>query len=68
MKPMLKAPGSKRLKLKESELLSIVAFKINLRSYNLAADPPHAPELMLPRIFACVRRYQTLCATKVKQC
>jgi hypothetical protein len=36
MKPMLKAPGSKRL-LECDRLLSNFAFKLNLRRYNLAA-------------------------------
>jgi alpha-tubulin suppressor-like RCC1 family protein len=34
MKPMLKAFGTKRLKLKCGILLSTSAFKINLRRYN----------------------------------
>jgi len=34
IKPMLKPPGTKRLKLKYDELLSNVAFKFNLRRYN----------------------------------
>ena len=33
--PTLHAPGTKRLKLKYHELLSSVAFKFNLRRYNL---------------------------------
>ena len=33
IKPTLKAPGTKRLKLKYDELLSNVAFKFNLRRY-----------------------------------
>jgi len=33
MKLTLKAPGSKRLKLKSDKLLSNVAFKFNLRRY-----------------------------------
>jgi hypothetical protein len=36
MKPMLKAPGTKRLKLKRDIPLSTSAFKINLRRYNVA--------------------------------
>jgi len=35
MKPTLKAPGSKRLKLGYDELLSHFAFKFNFRRYNL---------------------------------
>jgi hypothetical protein len=35
-RPMLKAPGCERLKLKCDDLLSTVPFKINLRRYNLA--------------------------------
>jgi hypothetical protein len=34
MKPKLKAPRSKRLKLKYDDLLSNFAFKFNLRRYN----------------------------------
>ena len=34
IKPMLKGPAAKRLKLKPDELLSKVAFKFNLRRYN----------------------------------
>jgi hypothetical protein len=33
--PVLKAPGMKRLKLWEDELLSNFAFNLNLRRYNL---------------------------------
>jgi len=35
LKPTLKEPGSKRLKLKCDELLSSFAFNFNLRRYNL---------------------------------
>jgi len=35
MKPMLKAPRTKRLKLKYDEMPSNVAFKFNLRRYTL---------------------------------
>ena len=38
IKPTLKAPGTKRLKLKYDEPLSNVALKVNLRRYNLAGD------------------------------
>ena len=34
----MKAPGTKRLKLGHDELLSSVAFKINLRRYNVAYE------------------------------
>jgi hypothetical protein len=34
MKPTLRAPTLKRFKLKESELLSRFAYKLNLRRYN----------------------------------
>jgi hypothetical protein len=37
--PTLKAPKPKRLKLKYDETLSIVAFKSNLRRYNMADLP-----------------------------
>ena len=33
MKPKLKPPGTRRLKLKHEELLSNFGFKFNLRSY-----------------------------------
>jgi len=36
IKPTLKAPGTKRLKLKYDELLSNFAFDFNLRRYNEA--------------------------------
>jgi len=35
MKPMLKAPGTKRLKLRYEEQLSNLAFKFNLRRYSV---------------------------------
>ena len=38
IKPTLKAPGTKHLKLKPETLLSTSAFKINLRRYTLALD------------------------------
>ena len=34
IKPTLKAPGTKRLKLKYEQLLSTVGFNFNLRRYN----------------------------------
>ena len=34
IKPMLKAPGTKRLNLKHNELLSNAGFNFNLRRYN----------------------------------
>ena len=38
VEPMLKASGTRRLKLKHDEPLSIFAFKINLRRSNLGAS------------------------------
>jgi hypothetical protein len=38
MKPMLKAPGTKRLKLNYDELLTNVAFNIRLRRYTRGGD------------------------------
>jgi hypothetical protein len=38
MKPTLKAPGTKRSKLKHDEPLSSSAFKFNLRRYNQVPD------------------------------
>jgi hypothetical protein len=42
-KPTLKAPGTKRLKLRHDHLLSSFAFNSNLRRYTL--DPPPKPEV-----------------------
>jgi hypothetical protein len=54
MKPKLKPPGTKRLKLNYDEPLSTFAFKFNLRRYikHVAALSPHlrvepARQLML---------------------
>jgi hypothetical protein len=41
MKPKMKPPGAKRLKLKCDILLSNIAFKFNLRRYSVAADLGH---------------------------
>jgi len=41
MKPMLKPPGTRRLKLNCDKLLSTFAFKFNLRRYNMAALDRH---------------------------
>ena len=55
IKPMLKAPGTKRLKLKYNKLLSSFAFKINLRRFTLAhgraegGDMPAAAALYYSR-------------------
>jgi len=38
MRPMLKAPGTKRLKLKYHKLLSSFAFEFNLRRYSTATS------------------------------
>jgi len=43
IKPMLKAPGSKRLKLEYDELLSNFGFNINLRRYTWARRRPQWP-------------------------
>ena len=40
MNPTLKAPGTKRLKLKNDELLSNFGFKFNLRRYIMAGEVP----------------------------
>ena len=40
IKPTLKAPGTKRLKLKCADLLSSLAFKFNLRHFTLVPPPP----------------------------
>ena len=41
MKPTLKAPGSKRSKVKYDKLLSILAFNFNLRRYIVALHDSH---------------------------
>jgi hypothetical protein len=41
IKPTLKAPGTKGLKLKYDELVSNFAFKCNLRRYIKAANRMH---------------------------
>ena len=38
IKPTLKVPGTKRLKLKHDKLLSTFAFNFNLRRYNTAEE------------------------------
>ena len=43
MKPTLKAPGSKRLKLEHEKLLSNFAFNFNLRRYTEVAPPAPSP-------------------------
>ena len=40
IKPTLKAPGTKRLKLKYDEPLSKFAFKLNVRRYTKDTDDP----------------------------
>jgi hypothetical protein len=40
IKPKLKAPGTKRLKLTYDQLLSSFAFKFNLRRYNKVFEVP----------------------------
>jgi hypothetical protein len=42
MKPTLKPPGAKHLKLTCVEVLSSIAFNFNLRHYNLA-EYEHSP-------------------------
>jgi len=44
MKPLLKAPETKRLKPKYDELLSNLALKINLRHYTLEMHIVHATD------------------------
>ena len=44
IKPTLRAPGTKRLKLSYDGSLSKFAFKFNLRRYTMYADQPHARE------------------------
>ena len=46
MKPMLKAPGIKRLKLNYDKLLSSFAFNFNLRPYNVASSKSAAAALL----------------------
>jgi hypothetical protein len=53
MKPVLKAPVTKRLKLEYDKLLSSVAFNFNLRPFNVAKNvcpkPTTARALLLSR-------------------
>jgi len=49
IKPMLKAPGTKRLKLTHYELLSSFAFRINLRRYTEEAAVEIAKKLAQAR-------------------
>jgi len=42
IRPKLKAPGTKRLKLKYDKLLSRFAFKFKLRHYTMTMDPTSA--------------------------
>jgi hypothetical protein len=46
MKPMLKPPGTERLKLDFDELLSSFAFQFNLRRYNLGWHEPQDKALI----------------------
>jgi len=43
LKPTLKAPGTKRLKVEFDELLSSFAFNFNLRRYNEEEETPACP-------------------------
>jgi hypothetical protein len=45
IKPKLKAPGSKRLKLKNYDLLSNIAFKCKLRRYTKSMRVPLQSEM-----------------------
>jgi len=49
MKPTLKPPGSKRLKLEDEKLLSNFAFDFNLRCYTVV--PTDAPQLISQRLY-----------------
>ena len=49
IKPTLKAPGAKRLKLKCDELLSSFAFNFNLRRYTSCRDDRFAAIYMVGR-------------------
>ena len=53
IKPTLKAPGSKRLKLEHGKLLSIFAFNFNLRRYSVVRE--HEDELEKERAAAAAR-------------
>jgi len=48
MKPKLKPPGTKRLKLKHERLLSNIAFNLNLRRYNEDGSSPLIASLHSP--------------------
>jgi len=45
IRPMLKAPGTRRLKLKNDEPPSNFAFKSNLRHYSSCYALPQSPQL-----------------------
>ena len=47
IKPMLKAPTTERLKLKNDELLSSFTFKSNLRRYNQATGVEDGEQYVL---------------------
>ena len=58
IKPTLKAPGSKRLKLEHEKTLSNFAFKLNLRRYSMA--PPRALKWYPDRLAGGVLRTSTI--------
>jgi len=53
IKPKLKPPGTKRLKLKCDVLLSNYAFKFNLRCYTMAVLPPPSELHALDKVGRC---------------
>jgi len=57
VKPMLKAPKTKRLKLRKNESLSIVAFKFNLRRHTAAQR--HHQNTALQNLTVCRCRLTT---------
>ena len=52
MNPTLKAPGSRRSKLKHDELLSSFAFNFNLRRYNTAPGDGSSSSMGMSRLCA----------------
>ena len=64
IKPTLKALGTKRLKLKYGELLSNVAFKFNLRRYNLAFSFLSASFVRIVRLFRVSRMFRLIKSLK----
>jgi hypothetical protein len=57
IKPILKAPVPKRLKLKTDELLSSFAFKFNLRRYNKASGNPEIFPVVMAALVSAIDKH-----------